>query len=156
MWYEQKDKILRLSVLSGQQLKPRPCLCCMEVLPSQVAMKYCNCTNGLMESASSCKHRQLLDSNAIVLNLQIYTLMQQAMSIVKPFPYVVEKPVIFELLAAELNEPSAWQLMQPAGLDDLEHNARWQQVVNYLQTLTTELVDIHVPLAPSCRSPTGL
>ena len=91
-----------------------------------------------------------------VLILQIYTLMQQAMSIVKPFPYVVEKPVIFALLAAELKEPSAWQLMQSAGLDNLEHNARWQQVVNYLKTLSTDLVDVHVPLTPCCRLPTGL
>lgn len=64
---------------------------------------------------------------------------------VKAFPYISEKPQIFDLLADDRNEPTAWELMQPAGLDDLEHTAKWQHVVKYLATVTAENVDVHVP-----------
>lgn len=83
--------------------------------------------------------------------MQIYTLTQQAMSIVQAFPYIVEKPVIFDLLAAERGEPPAWQLLAPAGLDDLEHSAKWHQVSRYLATVTPDLTDVHVPLKPLCN-----
>lgn len=78
--------------------------------------------------------------------MQIPTLVQQAMSMVKPFPYIAEKPRIFELLAMQRGEPSAEQLMQPAGLDNIQHNARWQRIVNYLATVTDNNLDLHVPI----------
>ena len=68
------------------------------------------------------------------------------MSMVKAFPYVAEKPQIFDVLAAERGELSARELMQPAGLDNIEHNAKWQQVVQYLATVTADNLDLHVPI----------
>ncbi len=68
------------------------------------------------------------------------------LSMVKAFPYIAEKPQLFDMLAADRHEPSARELMQPAGGDNLEHNAKWQQVVKYLTTVTAESVDMHVPL----------
>lgn len=65
---------------------------------------------------------------------------------VKAFPYIAEKPQIFEILAAERGEPSAMELMQPAGQINIEHNARWQQIVQYLTTVTAENLDLHVPI----------
>ncbi|DBA86532.1 hypothetical protein WJX79_003462 [Trebouxia sp. C0005] len=76
----------------------------------------------------------------------IYTLIQQAMSMVKAFPYVAEKPQIFDVMAAERGELSARELMQPAGLDNIEHNAKWQQMVQYLATVTADNLDLHVPI----------
>lgn len=78
--------------------------------------------------------------------MQIPTLVQQAMSMVKPFPYIAEKPRIFELMAMERREPSAEQLMQTAGLNNVEHNARWQHIVRYLTTITDKNLDLHVPI----------
>ena len=78
--------------------------------------------------------------------VQIYTLTQQAMSMVKAFPYVAEKPQIFDVMAAERGELSARGLMQPAGLDNIEHNAKWQQIVQYLATVTADNLDLHVPI----------
>ena len=72
------------------------------------------------------------------------------MSMVQAFPYIAEKPVIFDILAAEMGESSAWDLMQPNGLEELEHNVRWQQVVRYLTTVTADVTDFHVPLVPLC------
>lgn len=80
----------------------------------------------------------------------IYSLTQQAISMVQAFPYIAEKPIIFDILAAERGEPSAWDLMQPAGLEELEHNVRWQQVTRYLTTVTADVTDFHVPLMPLC------
>ena len=88
----------------------------------------------------------ILDESDPSTCLQIYTLTQQAMSMVKAFPYIAEKPQICEILAAERDEPSAMELMQPAGQNNLEHNARWQQVVQYLTTVTAENLDLHVPI----------
>ena len=71
------------------------------------------------------------------------------MSMVKPFPYIAERPRIFELLAMQRGEPSAEELMQPAGLDDIAHIAKWQKVVKYLATVTDKNLDVHAPLIPT-------
>jgi len=53
----------------------------------------------------------------------MYTLTQQVMSMVKAFPYVAEKPQIFDSLAAERHKLSARELMQPAGMDNIVASA---------------------------------
>jgi len=35
--------------------------------------------------------------------------------------------------------------MQPAGMDNIEYNARWQQIVQCLGTVTAENLDLYVP-----------
>lgn len=77
---------------------------------------------------------------------QVYTLTQQAMSIVTAFPYVAENPCMFDILAAERGELAARDLMKPAGLDSIEHNARWQQIVRYLGKIRAEDAEVHVPV----------
>ncbi len=67
------------------------------------------------------------------------------MSIVTAFPYVAENPYMFDILAAERGELSARELMKPAGLN-IEHNARWQQIIRYLGTIRAEDAEVHVPL----------
>lgn len=77
--------------------------------------------------------------------VQIATLMQQAICIAQPYPYVADKPRMFEVLAAARGEPSTAVITQAGGLDDFEHNANWQNVPNYLKTITRENLHIHVP-----------
>ena len=101
------------------------------------------CCNILPKALTACYQEWLKAPSTC---LQIYTLTQQAMSMVKAFPYIAEKPQIFKILAAERGEPAAMELMQPAGQNNLEHNARWQQIVQYLTTVTAENLDLHVPI----------
>ncbi len=68
------------------------------------------------------------------------------MSMVTAFSYVAENPYIFDVLAAERGELSARELMKPAGLDSIEHNTRWQQIVRYLGTVRAEDAEVHVPI----------
>ena len=68
------------------------------------------------------------------------------MSMVTAFPFVAENPYMFDILAAERGELSARELMQPAGLDNIEHSARWQQIVRYLGTVRAEDAEVHVPV----------
>ena len=73
------------------------------------------------------------------------TLRQQAICVVQPYPYIVDKYRACEVLAAARGEPSLSVLTQPQGLDDLEHQANWQRVENYLKTVTKEKLHIYNP-----------
>lgn len=98
----------------------------------------------LLRNLSMC----LLSSNEFKYKncAQVYTLTQQAMSIVTAFPYVAENPYMFDILAAERGELAARDLMKPAGLDSIEHNARWQQIVRYLGKIRAEDAEVRVPI----------
>ena len=71
---------------------------------------------------------------------------QQALCVVKAFPFSPDKLRILEALASMRNEPSISELMQPNRLDDFEHYANWQQIVHLLQTVTQSNLHLHVPL----------
>ena len=71
---------------------------------------------------------------------------QQAMCVVQGFPYIPDKPKIFEVVAALHDELPTLALSQPPEIDDFEHHANWQLVVNYLKMVTQENLDVHVPL----------
>ena len=75
--------------------------------------------------------------------------MQQAICVVQPYPYIPDVFRSFEALAAMRGEPSTTTLTQPGPLDDLTHAANWQQVQNYLKTVTHENLHIHVPFIQS-------
>ena len=79
--------------------------------------------------------------------LQVLTMMQQALSVVKGFPYIADKARALEVAAAMRGEPSTILLAQPMGQDDFEHHISWQRVVNYLKTITRDNVHMHVPFA---------
>jgi len=52
---------------------------------------------------------------------------------------------MMETLASQRGEPPQEELMQPAGMDSLQHAANWQQVVEYLQDVNASNLNQHVP-----------
>ena len=78
--------------------------------------------------------------------LQIQTCKQHATLLVHSYPAIPEKGRLLETLAAQRGEPSKEELMQPSGMDSLQHAANWQQVVDYLQYINMENLNQHVPL----------
>ena len=71
---------------------------------------------------------------------------QQALSVVKAFPYIAEQARIIEIIAALHGEPSISVLTQARGDDDFEHHVNWQQVVAYLGTIGVDNIHLHVAL----------
>lgn len=90
-----------------------------------------------------CKAVTQTDS---IVVLQIQTCRQHAIAIVHSYPAIPEKARLLEVLAAQRGEPCKEILMQPAGLDSLQHSANWQQVVEYLQYVNADNLNRHVPL----------
>ncbi len=80
------------------------------------------------------------------LFIQVLTAKQHAMGIVHSYPWIPEKHRLLELLAAKNGEPTAEALTQSAGLDNLQHAANWQQIDEYLKTVTVHNMNQHVPL----------
>lgn len=78
--------------------------------------------------------------------LQILTIKQQAVGVVKAFPYIPEQPRLFEALAALHNAQPIRLLTQGSGGDSAEQHANWQQVVAYLGGVTHTNLHMHVPI----------
>lgn len=78
--------------------------------------------------------------------MQILTTTQQALCIVKGFPYIPEQPRLVETVAALHDEAPVSLLTQSRGIDDFEHHIGWQRVVDYLHKLSGSNVQVHVPL----------
>lgn len=72
--------------------------------------------------------------------------MQQAVCIVKGFPYIPDKSRILEILAHQRSEMPILVLSHPLGIDDFEHHTNWQLVVNYLKMITKENLHLYLPL----------
>lgn len=53
---------------------------------------------------------------------------------------------MLELLASKRNEPAAETLTQSVGVDDLQHAANWQQIEEYLKTVTAQNMNQYIPL----------
>ena len=87
-----------------------------------------------------------------VIVLQIQTTRQHAVSVVHSYPWIPEKCRILEVLAANTSEPPSELLMHPNGLDDLQHAANWQQIEEYLKTVNTSNLHLHVPLLQETSS----
>ena len=83
---------------------------------------------------------------SVCVCVQILTLMQQAVCIVKGFPYIPDKPKILEVLAQQRSEMPILVLSQPLGVDDFEHHTSWQLVGNYLRMITKENLHLYLPL----------
>ena len=79
--------------------------------------------------------------------LQVLTMMQQALCVVKGFPYVADKARVLEMLASMREEPSTMLRAQPEDQDDFGHHISWQRVVNYLKTINRDDVHMHIPFA---------
>lgn len=78
--------------------------------------------------------------------LQTLTLAQQALYVVNSFPYIPDTMRTCETLAATVNGASVDSLVHPAGVDEFEHSVNWQQILNYLTSITQANVHLHVPL----------
>ena len=53
---------------------------------------------------------------------------------------------MLEVLAAQRGQPHAQRYMDGDGLDDSQHASNWQQISNYLRTITVANLTVHVPL----------
>lgn len=84
--------------------------------------------------------------------MQIQTTSQHAIGIVHSYPWIPEKGRILEVMAAQMGEPSSEVLMQPNGLDDLQHAANWQEIEDYLVTVNMTNLQFHVPLVKETSS----
>ena len=78
--------------------------------------------------------------------MQILTAKQHAIGIVHSYPWIPEKHRLLELLAFKRGDPTAEELTQSAGMDNLQHAANWQQIEEYLKTVTVHNMNKHIPL----------
>ena len=107
--------------------------------------------SGLPVILSAHRIRNISKADGNVL-LQVLTVMQQALCVMKGFPYIADKARALEVLAAMRGEPSTILLAQPADQDDFEHHISWQRVVNYLKTVTCTCM---FPLPQTLEEPTS-
>ena len=78
--------------------------------------------------------------------MQVLTIKQQAVGVVKAFPYIPEQPRLFEALAALHNEQPIRVLTQAANVDNAQHHDNWRGVVAYLGRVTGANLHEHVPI----------
>jgi hypothetical protein len=83
----------------------------------------------------------------VLVRLQILTTKQQALCVVKAYPYSPDKLRMLEALAARRKEPPGCVLAQPGKLDDFGHHGNWQRLVNHVMGVTKENMHLYVPLA---------
>ena len=62
------------------------------------------------------------------------------------YPYWPKHELMLEQLVAERAEPSMQSLLEDTSADDLQHAANWQDVTQYLATITNDNIHDHVPL----------
>ena len=77
--------------------------------------------------------------------MQIHTTQQFAAAMVYAYPWTPPHKAI-EMLAADRGEPTVQALLNDTSLDNLQHAANWEDVINYLTTITTDNYHGHVPL----------
>ena len=78
--------------------------------------------------------------------LQIYTAQQYATGIVCYYPYIPRHKRWPEAVAAQEGEPSLQQLTTGEDLNDEQHVANWDTILDYLTNLTVEQRCGYVPL----------
>ena len=75
--------------------------------------------------------------------VQIQTSKQHAVSMVHPYPYLMDATKQLEALARQHKEPPIQTLMEPG--DVLQHAANWETVVKYVQTFEAGNLHCHHP-----------
>ena len=55
---------------------------------------------------------------------------------------------MLEELASSKGEPTTQSLLEDTAIDDIQHAAKWEQIKQYLTSITMENVSEHVPLLP--------
>ena len=103
----------------------------------------------VLKRLSSCKLKHVIYADLLRYlhrALQILSARQHAIGIVHSYPFIPEKHRVLELLASKGNEPTAETLTQSVGVDDLQHAANWQQIEEYLKTVTAQNMNQYIPL----------
>ena len=78
--------------------------------------------------------------------LQIISSEQSAKCMVYCYPYWPKHERMLEQLVKERGEPSMQALLEDTLVDDIQHAANWQEIVNYLASITMDNIHDHVPL----------
>lgn len=64
---------------------------------------------------------------------------------VNPYPRCADSNELLELLAQRHNEKSIEELLNSADMDDLQHVANWETVIQYAASLDASNVHEHTP-----------
>ena len=59
------------------------------------------------------------------------------------YPQAGKPEAMLHLLAVERGEPSVQSLLEDTSVDDFQHVANWQEVVQYLTTVTPSNIHSH-------------
>ena len=78
--------------------------------------------------------------------MQIQTSRQRAINIVHAYPYIAHKDKIVGVIAEQHGEPSITSLLSDTSKTDRQHSTDWQQVTDYLNTITMANMHLHQPL----------
>ncbi|DBA68459.1 hypothetical protein WJX79_009497 [Trebouxia sp. C0005] len=76
----------------------------------------------------------------------IQSSLQHAKMLVHPFPRAADMNQLLDALAQQHKEPSIVSLLEPSGVDDLQHAANWAAVIQCVQSLDENNVHGHTPL----------
>ena len=62
------------------------------------------------------------------------------------YPRSTRNKALLEALALQHGEPSKEELLEPAGVDDLQHAANWEAVVQSVESVNAKCLHGHFPL----------
>ncbi len=65
---------------------------------------------------------------------------------VHQYPRGADSKVMLEVLAHQLKEPGVERLSAPCAMDDLQHAADWQGIVQYVDSLDANSLHSYTPL----------
>lgn len=122
-------------------------LLCGMLSPACIASEIVFQPDAYCATMQYCYHKAvqhiILSSNWVTL--QIQTSVQHAVMMVNPYPRCADSNELLELLALRQNEKSVEALMNSADMDDLQHIANWETVIQYAASLDASNVHEHVP-----------
>ncbi|DBA92646.1 hypothetical protein WJX77_002725 [Trebouxia sp. C0004] len=123
------------------------------IMSQPVKLGYCRASDALGEMTKIAEqlHSNAMDdrksyktfSSAFFRGIQ--TSKQTAVSMVHPYPFLMDATKQLEALARQYNEPPIQTLMEPGGVDDLQHAANWETVLKYVQTMEAGNLHCHHP-----------
>lgn len=82
----------------------------------------------------------------VCLAVQVQTSRQRAINMVHGYPFIAHKDKIVGVLAEQHGEPSVTALLSDTTKSDMRHSADWQQVTQYLNSISMANMHMHQPL----------
>ncbi len=79
--------------------------------------------------------------------MQITSSMQHALMMVHQYPRAAGYKMMLEVLVEQHKAPSTASLAEGSGVDDLQHAANWQMVVQYVESLDADSVRQYCPMS---------